>query len=341
MYFPKISIVTPSFNQGHFIEETITSIINQDYPNLEYIIIDGGSTDNTIDIIKKYSSKISYWISEKDKGQTEAINKGLLKCSGEIFNWINSDDYLEPGALLKIAEEFNKGYVAVCGRSNIISFPANRVVMEADTRLYNNLPKTIAWVKNHQPATFYKLDLLRSILPLSEMLHYTMDQELWIKFLLKYGQEKIKVINEKLVNFRVHENSKTGLDTDFAYLGLPYLFFRDYNTIFYSISLQHSDERISTVIKSVFKETSKEVKGYSFPMPRLTDNIIPKVLNYYLFRLLVDLYLKADVKRCKMLLKATDISILEKEDKLRIINLKLRVLFFPVIGTLKKILRRK
>jgi glycosyltransferase involved in cell wall biosynthesis len=77
MNYPKISIVTPSFNQGHFVEETITSVINQDYPNIEYILIDGGSTDNTIEIVKKYSDHIAYWVSEKDNGQSEAINKGI------------------------------------------------------------------------------------------------------------------------------------------------------------------------------------------------------------------------------------------------------------------------
>ena len=92
--YPKISIVTPSFNQGQYIEQTILSVIGQDYPNLEYIIIDGGSSDNTVEIIKKYADKIIYWISDPDNGQSDALNKGLAKCTGEIFNWINSEDYL-------------------------------------------------------------------------------------------------------------------------------------------------------------------------------------------------------------------------------------------------------
>ena len=90
--FPRISIITPSYNQGGYIEDTILSVINQDYPNLEYIIIDGGSTDNTVDIIQKYSDRIDYWISEKDTGQSNAINKGFRKATGDIINWINSDD---------------------------------------------------------------------------------------------------------------------------------------------------------------------------------------------------------------------------------------------------------
>ena len=90
--WPKISIVTPSYNQGDFLEQTILSVLNQNYPNLEYIIIDGGSTDKSMEIIKKYEKYISYWISEKDNGQADAIKKGFRKSSGEIFAWINSDD---------------------------------------------------------------------------------------------------------------------------------------------------------------------------------------------------------------------------------------------------------
>jgi glycosyltransferase involved in cell wall biosynthesis len=105
--FPKISIVTPSFNQGNFIEQTILSIIKQDYPNLEYIIIDGGSTDNTLDVIKKYEKYLKYWVSEPDNGQSHALNKGFSIATGEIYAYINSDDCLYPGTLLEVAKAFN------------------------------------------------------------------------------------------------------------------------------------------------------------------------------------------------------------------------------------------
>ena len=114
-----ISIVTPTYNQGQYIEQTIQSVLNQNYPNLEYIIIDGGSTDNTVEIIKKYEKHLKFWVSEKDNGQANAINKGLQYCTGEIFNWLNSDDYLEPGALLNIANAFSSNVQMVAGKVRV------------------------------------------------------------------------------------------------------------------------------------------------------------------------------------------------------------------------------
>ncbi|WP_461485736.1 glycosyltransferase family 2 protein, partial [Pedobacter sp.] len=104
--WPKISIVTPSYNQGQYIEETILSILNQNYPNLEYIIIDGGSTDHTVEIIKKYEDRITYWVSEKDNGQSHAINKGFEKATGEIFAYLNSDDCYYPNTFWEIANTY-------------------------------------------------------------------------------------------------------------------------------------------------------------------------------------------------------------------------------------------
>jgi glycosyltransferase involved in cell wall biosynthesis len=103
----KFSIVTPSYNQGQYLEKAILSVIEQDYPNLEYIIIDGGSTDNSLEIIKKYEKHLAYWVSEKDRGQSHAINKGFERASGDLFGWLNSDDYFAPDALKTVAEVYH------------------------------------------------------------------------------------------------------------------------------------------------------------------------------------------------------------------------------------------
>ena len=106
MDYPKITIIVPSFNQGQYIGETLSSIINQDYPNLELFVVDGGSTDNSVEVIKKYEQHLTWWVSEKDKGQSDAINKGLSKATGEIINWICSDDLLTEGSLKNVATYF-------------------------------------------------------------------------------------------------------------------------------------------------------------------------------------------------------------------------------------------
>jgi glycosyltransferase involved in cell wall biosynthesis len=208
--YPKISIVTPSYNQGKFIEQTILSVINQNYPNLEYIIIDGGSTDDTIDVIKKYESRITYWVSEPDSGQSHAINKGLEKCTGEIFNWLNSDDWYNPGALFEVANAFinNKSAQFVSGYENLIELNG-MANLHTGTFLKPSIEETIELCEVAQPSTFFKLDAIRKVNGVSEDLHYIMDGEMWIKLLMLYGQGHFIKLGKVLVNFRLHSNSKT------------------------------------------------------------------------------------------------------------------------------------
>ena len=125
----KISIITPSFNQGKYLEQTILSVLDQKYPNLEYIIIDGGSNDNSVEIIKKYEHRLKYWVSEKDNGQANAINKGLSHCTGEIICWLNSDDYYLPDTLKKI--------------SNIIDINKKQILFGNCNHLFQNTGKII------------------------------------------------------------------------------------------------------------------------------------------------------------------------------------------------------
>jgi len=209
--FPRISIVTPSYNQGQYIEQTILSIIDQGYPNLEYIIIDGDSRDNTVDIIKKYADRITYWVSEPDNGQSDALNKGLQKCTGDIFNWINSDDYLEPGALFKVADAFvkNPSALQVCGYSRIFDSITNNALMSHRCELFDSTEKTIIQEKINQQASFYNLSVVKDLGLVNNSLNCVMDLELWFRFLCKYGQERIFLIDDLLGHFRIHPQSKT------------------------------------------------------------------------------------------------------------------------------------
>ena len=217
MYYPKISIVTPTLNQDKYIEQTILSVLEQKYPNLEYIIIDGGSTDETIKIIKKYQQHLSYWISETDNGQTDAINKGFAKCTGEIFNWINSDDYYEPGALKKIGELFTNNPLSnvVCGKEwSFIDGNPTRRTLSQGSLIKGNVFETIQIGIIDQPCTFFRRESIAAFFPLNDSLRYVMDRELWWSFLLKYGQDDILVTDDILSNFRVHPQSKSFAEAD-------------------------------------------------------------------------------------------------------------------------------
>jgi glycosyltransferase involved in cell wall biosynthesis len=219
MSLPKISIVTPSFNQGQYIEETILSIINQNYPNLEYIIIDGGSTDNTVEIIKKYEQHLAYWVSEKDKGQSEAINKGFRKATGDIVCWINSDDFFMPGSLLKVGERFAKddsldllnGHcLLIDEHSNILS---NHFILK-QKKWYAE--RGIYYVS--QPSMFWRRKILDEVGLLREDFHAVMDKELLIRIFK--NDFKIGHINKILAAFRMHSTSK-------SFEGVSKIFLRD------------------------------------------------------------------------------------------------------------------
>lgn len=137
--YPKISIVTPNYNKGSFLENTIKSVLSQNYPNLEYIIIDGGSTDNSIDIIKKYQDKISYWISEPDKGMYDAIRKGFSYATGEILAWIGSDDMYHPNCFNIIADIFKNDKVSWLVGATTHFDKYGRCVFVAQSRYFSRL----------------------------------------------------------------------------------------------------------------------------------------------------------------------------------------------------------
>ncbi|HVA98160.1 MAG TPA: glycosyltransferase family 2 protein, partial [Bacteroidia bacterium] len=160
--YPKITIITPSFNQGDFIEETIRSVLLQNYPNLEYFIMDGGSTDESVDIIKKYEPFITYFESKKDNGQSHAINKGLAKTTGDIVTWLNSDDYYNAGTLFEIANEFIQQVNCNCviGKSHVFGDGKSYI---AKSPLFESVEKTIGFGRIVQPAMFFKTNLYNQI----------------------------------------------------------------------------------------------------------------------------------------------------------------------------------
>src|SRR5215831_15323038 len=156
---PRISIVTPSYNQGEFLEQTILSVLDQKYSNLEYIIIDGGSTDNSIDIIKKYARHLAYWTSEPDRGAADAIAKGFAKATGEIMAYLNSDDIYMPGALEAAAERLsNANADLVYGNAEWID-PAGSRIAERRQTPFSGLGYLYGGFDLQQPTTFWKRDM--------------------------------------------------------------------------------------------------------------------------------------------------------------------------------------
>lgn len=210
---PKITVITPSLNQGDYINETITSVIDQGYPNLEYIIIDGGSTDQTLEILDRYSDRV-YWISERDRGQSHAINKGLGMANGEVIAYLNSDDIYLPGTLHKVGRFFASHSDAawLTGRCRFID--GNGIEIRGGISSYKNfwlfinsyqVLKVLDYIS--QPASFWRREVFDEFGGFDEDLQYAMDYD----FSLRVGEKfKLWVLHDYLAAYRIHPSSKAG-----------------------------------------------------------------------------------------------------------------------------------
>jgi glycosyltransferase involved in cell wall biosynthesis len=202
--WPRLSIITPSYNQGQFLESTIRSVLLQGYPNLEYIIIDGGSSDRSVEIIKKYDKHLFYWHSQKDRGQSDAINQGLEKSSGKILGWINSDDVYVKGAFQKIAKAFyhNPNYIVVHGNRILID-KAEQVTGWAYLPAFD--PKTLIYNICSETA-FWRRSAMEEVGLLNPNLQFAMDLEFFCRL---YKQGKFLKLNDYLGCFRWHSETKS------------------------------------------------------------------------------------------------------------------------------------
>lgn len=183
MNLPRISVVTVSYNQATYLEQAIKSVLDQEYPNLEYIVIDGGSTDGSVEIVKRFSPMLHYWVSEQDSGQSDALNKGFARATGDILCWLNSDDLLEPGSLQRVANELDTGEKPswLIGSSRLIDSEGNEIairkVQPVTIGTFNNWSR--AWFP--QQSTFWNRALWNRVSHIREDLHYSMDMELWLR----------------------------------------------------------------------------------------------------------------------------------------------------------------
>ena len=214
--FLKISVVTPSYNQGQFLEQTIQSVLGQNYPNLEYIIIDGGSTDNSKDIIGKYDQDLTYWVSEKDKGQAHAINKGFEQATGDILCWLNSDDYFLPGTLNRVNELFNSIEADIITGNTLHVNEREGKSWLGKVRIPFNKRLLDYYDPIFQPSTFWKKDTWINSGGLSEERHFTFDWN-WFYKVQNLGAE-IRSVNELFSVYRIHVGHKSGSQNEKRFL---------------------------------------------------------------------------------------------------------------------------
>ena len=210
VFWPYVSIVTPSYNQVQFLEQTILSVLNQDYPNMEYIIIDGGSTDGSVDIIRRYKDRLAYWVSEPDQGQAHAINKGWLRSSGEILAWLNSDDYYEPNTVSSAVDllQGRPGAAAVCGAVRVVD-EASRSLRTEPSRPVNvsKMLRFSGMWTIQQPTVFARRWAIEQAGWLDPGVHFLMDVDLFLR-VMKRGP--FIYSDQVWANFRLWSRSKTG-----------------------------------------------------------------------------------------------------------------------------------
>lgn len=254
--WPRITIITPSYNQGAFIEQTIRSVLLQEYPNLEYIVIDGGSTDLTVSILERYSAFIDYWVSEKDNGQSDAINKGLAFATGEWFNWLNSDDYLQPGALFTLAEAArNPGTVCVSGTTS--NLREDHVFSRYQAHLPDTPQEFLFSLGVNQPGSLLHVDSVRELGGLRQDLRLVMDLDLWLRLCMIRGPRAFKKVKQEVAIYRYHETSKT--------CAAPDVFARDEFALLTDLAI-HSGAELSEIIKHIPVEINN-ITTTSWPSP--------------------------------------------------------------------------
>jgi glycosyltransferase involved in cell wall biosynthesis len=228
---PLVSIITPSFNQADYLEETIKSVLEQDYPRIEYIVMDGGSTDGSVDIIKKHQDKIQFWVSEQDKGQTDAINKGFNRATGDILAWLNSDDTYNPKAVGEAVKFLmdNPDVAMVYADCNFIDERGNVIGKFASRQTdYQKLRR--GYVHIPQQTMFFRAKYWKEVGPLDPSFYFAMDYDLWVRIAKRAPIQYLP--GRTWANFRIHTSSKTNVNDERGWKEMLRVHYRDGGSFF-------------------------------------------------------------------------------------------------------------
>jgi glycosyltransferase involved in cell wall biosynthesis len=234
---PLVSIVTPSRNQAAFLEATMQSVLGQDYPEIEYLIIDGASTDGSLEIIKKHQKQLAYWVSEPDLGQTDAINKGFAHARGEIFAWLNSDDMVLPGTISRAASYLvNHPEIGmVYGDADFID-ESGRVIGRFPARQTDYRRLKHGYVHIPQQSAFFRASLWHQVGPLDPSFYFAMDYDLWVRIA---RIARIDYIPEVWSCFRLHQDAKTIAADDRCWPEMMRIHWRDGGSLFSPIVFKY------------------------------------------------------------------------------------------------------
>jgi glycosyltransferase involved in cell wall biosynthesis len=280
---PEFSIITPVLNQASTIEKCIESVASQNV-DVEHIIIDGGSTDGTVDIIRKHENKLAFWVSEPDRGQSHAINKGLERASGTWFNWLNADDQLMENALQTVQETANSDTQVVVGKCRHINLKGETVA-EGSARIWDSLEATLGNYSMGQPSVFYRTDIVRQLGGLNENLHLCLDMDLWFRFLLKFGQAQIRTTDAVLSEFLIHDEGKSSSQAAKM---------KAENYGIYHALL--SNFELLEVLNQFFRD---------YPIPETVEYELPpnlnrkELLSHFAWHLMLDAYQKREMEKCQ------------------------------------------
>ena len=223
---PLVSVITPSYNQARYLEKTIQSVLGQDYPHVEYIIVDGGSTDGSLDVIKKYADKLAGWVSEQDQGQTDAINKGFNRANGEILAWLNSDDTYNPGAIGEAVKYFieNPEIAMVYADCNFID-DEGQVIGKFNSAQTDYRRLRAGFVHIPQQTMFFRAKYWKELGPLDPSFYFAMDYDLWTRIAAK---APLKYLAGRVwANFRIHTTSKTNIADERGWQEMLRVHYRD------------------------------------------------------------------------------------------------------------------